>query len=421
MDIANPQSPPENQADEGPACRVSYKVFTDREIYDREQETIFRGETWSFVALEAEVPEAGDYKTTYVGDTPVIVTRDADGAINVVENRCAHRGALVCRELRGNAASLECVYHQWAYDLKGELIGVPFRRGIRGQGGMPKEFDMKRHALAQLRVETICGMVFATFSQTVAGLREYLGPLPVQHIERIMNRPIKVLGNQRQYIHGNWKLYAENTRDPYHGSLLHLFHTTFGLYRSTQQGVSRMDESKRHSLLYAIAASNDDSADKEVYGDSRTFDTGFALQDPSLLKSRKEFGDDITLVILALFPNVVLQQISNTLAVRQTVTYGPDAFELVWTQFGYADDDEEMTAIRVKQSNLIGPAGVISMEDGEAVEIVQQAVVRAQDDTSYIAMGGGRPDDADHLVTEGPIIGFWKNYGELVGKEGLVD
>jgi anthranilate 1,2-dioxygenase large subunit len=44
-------------------------------------------------------------------------------------------------------------------------------------------------------------------------------------------------------------------------------------------------------------------------------------------------------------------------------------------------------------------------------------VVRAQDDTSYIAMGGGRADDADHLVTEGPIIGFWKNYGELVGKE----
>lgn len=181
--------------------------------------------------------------------------------------------------------------------------------------------------------------------------------------------------------------------------------------------MSRMDESKRHSLLYSIAGSNDDDRDKAIYEGSRTYNSGFALQDQSLLKGRKEFADGITLVILGMFPNLVLQQISNTLAVRQIVTHGPEAFELVWTQFGYVDDDEEMQAIRLKQANLIGPAGVVSMEDGEAVEIVQDAVVRAQDKTSYIAMGGGGADDADHLVTEGAIIGFWQNYEQLVGYE----
>lgn len=393
---------------------VPYRVFTDPSFYDREQRKIFRGETWSFVALEAELPAPGDYKTTYIGDTPVVVVRDADG-INVVENRCAHRGALICRDLRGHANDLQCVYHQWAYDLKGNLIGVPFRRGIRGQGGMPAEFDMRRHSLHRLRVETINGLVFATFSPTTQPLRSYLGPLVVEHIERILSKPIKVLGDQRQYIHGNWKLYAENVRDPYHASLLHLFHNTFGLYRSTQQGVSRMDAAKQHSLLFSKAGSNDDSRDKAVYEGSRTFDSGFRLQDPSLLKGRPEFPDGITLVILTIFPNLVLQQISNTLAVRQIVTHGPDAFELVWTHFGYADDDEEMRNIRLKQANLIGPAGFISMEDGEAVEIVQDAVVRAQDDSSYVGMGGGRADDADHLVTEGAIVGFWQNYEKLVG------
>jgi anthranilate 1,2-dioxygenase large subunit len=89
----------------------------------------------------------------------------------------------------------------------------------------------------------------------------------------------------------------------------------------------------------------------------------------------------------------------------------------VWTQFGYADDDPEMDAIRLKQSNLIGPAGVISMEDGEAVEIVQQAVTPDRGAKSYIAMGGGGADDADHLVTEGAIIGFWQNYRKMVGFE----
>lgn len=82
--------------------RVPYRVFTDPEYHAREQEKIFQGENWSFVALEAEIPEAGDFKSTFIGETPVIVTRAADGAVHVVVNRCAHRGALVCRELRGN-------------------------------------------------------------------------------------------------------------------------------------------------------------------------------------------------------------------------------------------------------------------------------------------------------------------------------
>ncbi|WP_312963886.1 nuclear transport factor 2 family protein [Stutzerimonas nitrititolerans] len=187
----------------------------------------------------------------------------------------------------------------------------------------------------------------------------------------------------------------------------------------SQAGASRMEARKRHSLLYSIAGSNDDARDKQVYESVRTFNTGFHLQDASLFKGRAEFADGVTLVILSVFPSVALQQIQNTLAVRQIATHGPGAFEPVWTQFGYADDDdEEMQAIRVKQSNLIGPAGLISMEDGEAVEIVQNAVVLAQDQTSYIAMSGGGAKDADHPVTEGDTIGFWQNYERLVGFEG---
>lgn len=397
--------------------RVPYRVFTDPAYYQREQEEIFQGETWSFVALEAEIAEPGDFKSTFIGETPVIVTRGSDGAVHVVVNRCAHRGALVCREVRGNRPNLECVYHQWAYDLEGNLIGVPFRRGLKGQGGMPGDFDMKQHGLKKLFADSVGGLIFATFSETVEPLRDFLGPIVVEQIERIICKPIKVLGDQRQQVHGNWKLYAENTRDPYHASLLHLFHNTFGLYRSTQTGKSVMDANKRHSLLYSIAGSNDDAADKQAYGDSRTFNTEFKLQDMSLLKGRQEFDDGVTLVILAVFPNLVLQQIQNTLAVRQIVTKGPDAFELVWTHFGYADDDAEMQAIRQKQANLIGPAGLISMEDGEAVEIVQNAIIGERDAASYIAMGGGRSEDADHLVTEGAIVGFWESYEKLVGYE----
>ncbi|MCK5744726.1 MAG: Rieske (2Fe-2S) protein, partial [Oricola sp.] len=154
--------------------------------------------------------------------------------------------------------------------------------------------------------------------------------------------------------------------------------------------------------------------DDAAYKDQRAFNSEFTLQDPSVLAGRSEFDDGVTLVILAIFPNLVVQQISNTLAVRQSVTYGPDEFELVWTVFGYKDDDEEMTGIRLKQNNLIGPGGLISMEDGEAVEIVQQAIVREQDKSSFMAMGGGKAEDVNHLITEGTIIGFWEHYRDMM-------
>ncbi len=393
--------------------QVPYGVFTDPAIYELEQQRLFRGDAWSFVALEAEIPASGDYKSTFVGDSPVVVSRAEDGSIHAYVNRCAHRGAAICRELRGNVQNHTCVYHQWAYDLKGNLIGVPFRRGLNGQGGMPADFDMKKHGLQKLRVASYGGLVFATFSESVESLPDYLGPMPCKAIDRIMSRPITVLGDQRQYVAGNWKLYAENTRDPYHASLLHLFHCTFGLYRSSQKGVSVMDAKRRHSMLTAMRGTDEGKVDG--YQDTRTYNTDFTLADPSVLAGKPDFDDGVTLVILAVFPNLVVQQIANTLAVRQIIPRGVDKFELVWTQFGYADDDSEMQAIRNKQGNLIGPAGLISMEDGEAVEIVHRSIIRDQDQTSYIAMGGEQAKDAEHLVTEGSIIGFWEYYREVMG------
>ena len=61
--------------------RVPYRLYHDPEAYQREQERIFRGPTWNFLGLEAEIPNPGDFRTTYVGDIPVIVNRDANGTI----------------------------------------------------------------------------------------------------------------------------------------------------------------------------------------------------------------------------------------------------------------------------------------------------------------------------------------------------
>lgn len=84
------------------------------------------------MALEAEIPNRQDFKATFIGDTSVVVTRHKDGSLHAFVNRCAHRGALVCREPRGNRATQVGVSPQWSYDLVGNLIGVPFWKGIGG-------------------------------------------------------------------------------------------------------------------------------------------------------------------------------------------------------------------------------------------------------------------------------------------------
>ena len=62
--------------------RAPYWIYTDEGIYRRELERIFEGPTWSYVALECELPQPGDFKRSAVGEKSVLVVRGKDGAVN---------------------------------------------------------------------------------------------------------------------------------------------------------------------------------------------------------------------------------------------------------------------------------------------------------------------------------------------------
>src|SRR5260221_6170544 len=136
------------------SARAPFWVFSDPNIYEEEQEKIFRGKVWHFLCLDVDVSNPGDCRTATVGEIPVIVTRDENGSIHAMVNRCAHKGALVCLKKSDNVKKLTCVYHAWTYNLAGSLESVAFRNGLRGQGGMPEDFDVRKHRLQNLRVET---------------------------------------------------------------------------------------------------------------------------------------------------------------------------------------------------------------------------------------------------------------------------
>jgi anthranilate 1,2-dioxygenase large subunit len=394
--------------------RIPYEVFTSQAIYEREQEHIYRGPTWSFVGLEAEVPNRNDFKSTFVGDTPVVLARTDDGSLAVWINRCAHRGAMVCRRSRGNAAGHTCVYHQWSYDAGGHLQGVPFRRGQKHMTGMPPDFEPQHHNLRALRAESYQGLVFATFSDAVAPLADYLGAQMRPWIDRIFAKPVVYLGCTRQFSKSNWKLYLENVKDPYHASLLHLFHTTFNILRVGMSARAIPDATHGlHSVLTVTKNAADHSAAYKQQG-LRTMNEGFALEDDSVLGFIQEFEEPTTNHIQAIFPQLVIQQIHNTLVARQLLPKGPGSFELVFHFFGYADDTPELRALRIKQANLVGPAGYISMEDTEATELVQRAIAGDPTAQSLIDMGISNPDQQDSMISESLVRRFWVGYQRLM-------
>jgi anthranilate 1,2-dioxygenase large subunit len=397
--------------------RIRFDLYHDPEIYRREQAHIFRGPLWAVLGLEAEIPNPGDYIVTHVGETPVVLNRDEAGGLNAFVNRCAHRGAEIVREPYGNRADYTCIYHSWCFSPQGRLLGVPFMRGVNGKGGMRPGFDMREHDLMTLKIESWNGIVFGSFSDRVEPLKDYLGPLMRAHIGELVAKPLKLLGHQRQRIFGNWKLYLENVRDAYHASLLHEFNRTFGLSRLTQVSGGYMDERHRHSLLFQYAGSDEDAAARQAYANVQR--GGYmTLNDTEIVRFVKENPRGIATRIISLFPNAVFHQIYNCLGMRRVQPIRTDTLEVLFTMFGYQDDDDAMTAHRINQANMVGPAGLISMEDGEAIELVQRATAREPDAAGVVEMGGVGPmENLDTRVNEIPIRGFWSYYSELMGIE----
>ena len=388
--------------------RIPYWVYTDTDVLALEQKRLFEGPVWNFLCLETELPNVGDYRTTFVGSMPVVVVRAEDGELVAFENRCAHRGALICLDDSGTVKDFQCVYHSWRYDLRGNLRSIAFSRGVNGKGGMPADFDMTQHGPRKLRVTTFCGMVFGTLSHDAPKFETWLGPEIAGRVRRVIgNRQLEIIGRFTQTLPNNWKLYFENVRDTYHASLLHLFFATFRITRLSSGGGVLVSETGEHhaSTTLAPPQGTDDS-----YQGLRSDKASFRLADPSVLGMHDEFHDDIQLQILSIFPGFILQQVHNAVAVRQIVPRGVDSTDLNWTYLGFTDDSPELRTHRLKQNNLVGPAGYVSMEDGAVGGFVQRGIAAAADELSVIEMGGAGATTDETRATEASVRGFWKAY-----------
>lgn len=404
--------------DQPGSSRIPFWAYTDESLYKRELERMFYQGHWCYVGLEAEIPNPGDYKRSVIGERSVILTRAADGSINVVENVCAHRGMQFCRERHGNKKEFVCPYHQWSYTLKGDLQGVPFRRGVKQDGkvngGMPKEFDTADHGLNKLKVAVRGGVVFASFDHDVESLEDFLGPDMCSYFDRLFNgRKLTILGYNRQRIPGNWKLMQENIKDPYHPGLLHTWFVTYGLWRADNKSELKMDAHHRHAAM--ISTRGQQAASSEVTAGVTSFKAGMEINDKRLLDIvPEEWWKGPTAVMMTVFPSVIFQQQVNSVSTRHIQPNGKGSFDFVWTHFGFEDDTPEMTERRLIQANLFGPAGFVSADDGEVIELSQSGFEQKPYHRTVAELGGYGAENTDHMVTETLIRGMYEYWRKVM-------
>ena len=147
--------------------RIPQEIFTDPELYELEQETLFRGPFWHLAGHEAELPEIGDFKTTDLGGVPIVIVRDKQREIRALVNACSHRGAQVVNQCAGRAENgiFRCIYHAWTFDLTGRCIGASLPESF------PSDFRKEDFGLPKVRVTVYHGAIFLTLSDDTPPLR----------------------------------------------------------------------------------------------------------------------------------------------------------------------------------------------------------------------------------------------------------
>jgi len=217
----------------------------------------------------------------------------------------------------------------------------------------------------------------------------------------------------RNTLPGNWKLYQENLKDPYHATLLHTYLTTFGLFVAGNKTMIVTDPTGRHSTLCnarPIGRPENDESKSEI----RSFHAAMQLADPRVIELIPEKESVWSSNAVTIWPNLILLRQTNILGTRQIVPLSPNEFMLIWTTFGYADDTREMEEHRLRQNNIFGPGGFLGIDDNEALKFVQDGLDHSVPRYGLAPLGKDE-ESSDTVITDRAIRAMYRYYKEEMG------
>jgi p-cumate 2,3-dioxygenase alpha subunit len=394
--------------------RVKRTAMTADALWALERKRIF-DRCWLYVGHDSEIAQAGDYVRRKVAGRPLIFVRGRDGEVRALYNSCTHRGARVCRQDQGNAKSFQCFYHAWTFSTEGSLVGIPDKEGY-ADAVDPGELGLRSVA----RLECYRDFWFVSFNPAVESLYDYLAGAR-EYIDLVADQGrdgMQILPGSHQYAcNANWKLMMENSVDGYHGAPLH--HTYFAFLAS--QG----DDDGAKALRSGTARGYDLGNGHAVVDYPAPFPRAIARWHPIFGEDARDdiqaIRDELeqrcggerayrmaeTCRNLLIYPNLLLLDVSG-LTLRTVWPVRPDLMELSGYALAPQGESPERIRRRLENFNLfLGPGGLATPDDVEALEACQEGFGATEEDYSDISRGMHR--DAA-TVDELQMRAFWREW-----------
>lgn len=398
---------------------VHGSLYTDEAIFREELEKIWY-RTWVYVGHVSEIPNPNDYVLKTIGLEEVIMTRDRDGQVHLLHNRCPHRGNRVCVKHQGNARSFTCAYHGWNFGNDGQLKGYPYPSGF--QEDKRKELGLGTVA----RMSIYNGFVFGSLAAQGPTLEEHLGPAKDTLDNVCMNSPEGEImlnsGFLQHKVKANWKLLVENETDGYHPQVTHA-----SIFDVAESGIGALYNESASSVTRSFGNGHSEldlrPEFRKFNEPMRWFGTAADRLPEYVSKMKAKYGEDKAHEIMVdgvrhvmIFPNLFIAEIQ--LFVLQPLSVNETVQHVTALQFKGAPDLNR----RMRQQTMgsVGPAGFLLADDAEMYERTQMGVQQRNPEWLYLGRGSHRErTEADGCVVgnvtdDMPSRHLWKHYKSLM-------
>jgi phenylpropionate dioxygenase-like ring-hydroxylating dioxygenase large terminal subunit len=399
--------------------RVHGSLYTDPDVFARELEQIWY-RTWVYVGHVSEVPEPNDYVLKSIGPQAVIMSRDKQGEIHLLLNRCTHRANLVCDAERGNSSAFRCPYHGWTFANTGQLLGYPFSSGYGGREAK-KDLGMGRVP----RVESYQGFVFGSFAQDGPSLREHLGAAS-EAFDRLVRLSPEgevqlTTGWVKHKVKANWKMLLENETDGYHPQFVHA-----SIFSVADSGIGDLYGEKSTAVSRDLGGGHTENdlrpEFRRIGQPLGWFGTTPDRVPDYVAKMHAAHGAAAEEILIdgsphvMVFPNLFIAEIQlfvlQPLAVDETVQH-VTAVQLK----GAPDMNKRMLHQTI---GSVGPAGLLLADDSEMYERNQRGVQARLPEWLVLKRGTHRERVDENGLTIGdatdevPQRAIWRHYRELM-------
>lgn len=419
--------------------QVHSSVFTDPRIFEDELRYIY-GRTWVYVGHDSEAEKPGDYVLKSIGRHPLIMSRDEDGLVHLLINRCRHRAATVCQAEQGNSSFFRCSYHGWTYKNNGELIGVTYPNAYAQP---PAAASMSLTPVP--RMEIYRGFVFGSLAHEGEDLEQFLGPSRLC-IDMLVNASptgkVKLsAGVQRTMYHGNWKLIGMDGYHPNfgHKSVVNLLRRRARLQKNLATD-SEQEADRRQEFSDGFEGDSANQTADLGHGHTRlittsTWDSDYESKIEPLVRSEagkeyarllaESYGVDRVRKILVeardphigIYPNLQIIESQVTLLRPMAV----DRTEVLMWPALFDGVPDEINQERLRRHEwFYGPSSFGTADDSEMFERMQRGMQSDIDPWVLLARGAGREKELDdgtligHITDEVPQRGMMREWARLM-------